>query len=114
NEGGISTLGLYDVTSQTHQQISSLPRGVYKSLDWYSNTELVLGLKSAVFPGDIWKVDVNNKTSERLTWFGDDKEISHLWMNLSSVIFIRLMDLKCHTFYMEKKKVISQLLSMYM
>lgn len=80
NEGGISTLGLYDVTSQTHQQISSLPRGVYKSLGWYSNTELVLGLKSAVIPGDIWKVDVNNKTSERLTWFGDDKEISHLWM----------------------------------
>src|SRR5699024_11102021 len=56
------------------------PRGVYKSLDWYSNTELVLGLKSAVINGDIWKEDVNNKTYDRLTWFGDDKEISHIWM----------------------------------
>src|SRR5699024_10217529 len=28
----------------------------------------------------IWKVDVKDKTCDRLSWFGDDKEISHLWM----------------------------------
>lgn len=79
NEGGISTLGVYSLVDQTHQKITSLPRGVYQSLNWLDNNELVLGVKSAHIPGDIWKVSITKDDAERLTWVGEDKDISHLW-----------------------------------
>jgi len=78
NEGGISKLGLYSIESQEHKILTSLPGGVYQSLSWISENELIIGVKSATLPGDIWKVNSFRDEAERLTAMGEDKKIGHL------------------------------------
>lgn len=80
NEGGISKLGVYDVDNKTHHLIEEIPNGVFDSLSWISEKELVLGVKSPIFPGDIWKVSLVTNKSERLTFVGEEKEVEHLWV----------------------------------
>ncbi|MDQ0428735.1 dipeptidyl aminopeptidase/acylaminoacyl peptidase [Planomicrobium stackebrandtii] len=80
NEGGISRLGIYNLHNQTQKMIEKIPSGVFESLSWLAEDELVLGLKSPVYPGDIWKVSVDTGQSERLTHVGEDKTVEHLWL----------------------------------
>ncbi|MFD1037527.1 alpha/beta fold hydrolase [Virgibacillus byunsanensis] len=80
NEGGISQLGIYNLESKTHQQINELPTGVVSSLSWLNNDELIFCLKSAVLPGDVWKISIKSMTIERITSIGEEKEVEHLWI----------------------------------
>ncbi|MUK87702.1 alpha/beta fold hydrolase [Ornithinibacillus sp. L9] len=80
NEGGISKLGIYQLDSHTFNYVDGLPSGVYDSLSWLSNHELIVGVKSSIHPGDIWLVDLQKNETERLTTVGEEKSISHLWM----------------------------------
>ncbi|WP_142828364.1 S9 family peptidase [Planococcus soli] len=80
NEGGISRLGIYNLHNQTHKMIEKIPSGVFESLSWLAEDELVLGLKSPIYPGDIWKVSMDTGQSERLTLVGKDKTVEHLWL----------------------------------
>ena len=104
NEGGISTLGIYDLNSKTHYLIEEIPSGVFDSLSWLSENELVLGLKSPVFPGDIWRVSLDTKTSERLTFVGEEKEVKHLWMQPELCTFSSFDGLEVPYFLYGKKE----------
>jgi dipeptidyl aminopeptidase/acylaminoacyl peptidase len=79
NEGGRSRLGIYNLITEASDIIEEIPAGVFDSLSWLDEKELVLGLKSPVFPGDIWKVALESKSAERLTFVGEAKEVEHLW-----------------------------------
>ncbi|WP_139343345.1 S9 family peptidase [Virgibacillus siamensis] len=78
NEGGVSRLGIFNIANHTHFYINSLPSGVYQSFSWSTNNELILSVKSAVLPGDIWKVSLEEDIAERLTYVGDVKGIEPL------------------------------------
>ncbi|HLR67783.1 MAG TPA: S9 family peptidase [Virgibacillus sp.] len=103
NEGGISKLGYYFLGSQEHKTIASLPNGVYQSLAWMTENELVVGVKSATIPGDIWKVDIVHDTAERLTSMGEDKEINHLLVEPELCYFTSFDGLKVPYFLYGKK-----------
>src|SRR5699024_9911206 len=103
NEGGISKLGYYFLESQEHKTIASLPNGVYQSLAWMTESELVVGVKSATLPGDIWKVDIVHDTAERLTSMGEDKEINHLLVEPELCYFTSFDGLKVPYFLYGKK-----------
>lgn len=103
NEGGLSKLAVYDVESEDQQTITSLPRGVYTSLSWLSDTELIVGVKSATLPGDVWKVNVTDNQAERLTSMGRDKEIDHLLMEPELCHFTSFDGLKVPYFLYGKK-----------
>lgn len=79
NEGGISKLGILHISDQTVEYIDYLPTGVYQSISWMGDSKLITGLKSAIHPGDIWSIDLQGKTSERLTVVGKADEISGSW-----------------------------------
>lgn len=104
NEGGVSKLGIYDVNSQTHYLIEEIPSGVFDSLSWLSEKELVLGLKSPLFPGDIWKVSLNTGAAERLTFVGEEKEVGHLWMQPELCMFSSFDGLEVPYFLYGKKE----------
>ncbi|TWT14552.1 S9 family peptidase [Planomicrobium sp. CPCC 101079] len=80
NEGGISRLGIYALREDMDITIEGMPNGVFDSLSWMNEKELMVGVKSAVHPGDIWKVSVDSQKAERLTFVGEAKEVEHLWM----------------------------------
>ncbi|WKA51946.1 S9 family peptidase [Planococcus liqunii] len=104
NEGGISKLGVYDVDNKTHHLIEEIPNGVFDSLSWISEKELVLGVKSPIFPGDIWKVSLVTKTSERLTFVGEEKEVQHLWVQPELCTFSSFDGLKVPYFLYGKQE----------
>lgn len=104
NEGGVSRLGVYDLNSSTQYSIEEIPSGVFDSLSWLSEKELVLGLKSPVFPGDIWKVSLDTKTAERLTFVGEEKEVQHLWMEPELCTFSSFDGLEVPYFLYGKKE----------
>lgn len=60
-------------------EATGLPFGVYSSLSWMDNAELVLEIKSAILPGDIWSADLKEQNTKRLTYVGENKDINHLW-----------------------------------
>lgn len=80
NEEGISRLGIFDLSKQRQKMIDEIPSGVYESLAWLTEEELVFGLESPIYPGDIWKVSAKTNQSKRLTAVGEDKTVGHLWM----------------------------------
>lgn len=80
NEGGQSKLGFYIFNTGEHQTLTSLPRGVYQSLSWYAEDELVVSVTSPTLPGDIWKINVVKDQAERLTTMGVQEDIEHLWV----------------------------------
>ncbi|TWT25101.1 S9 family peptidase [Planomicrobium sp. CPCC 101110] len=80
NEGGISRLGIYGLKESGNFTIEEMPTGVLDSLSWLNEKELAVGVKSAVHPGDIWKVSLDSRKVERLTFVGEAKEVEHLWM----------------------------------
>ena len=75
NEGGISRLEIYEVVSGNTYLIEDMPSGVFDSLSWSSDEELIIGVKSPILPGDVWKISVEDKQAERLTFVGQEKEI---------------------------------------
>lgn len=80
NEGGISRLKVLNLHKKAVKNITDLPSGVYSSLSWLNNSEVIVGIKSAVLPGDIWKVHLSNGIGKRLTTVGQDKTIGHHWI----------------------------------
>ncbi|MCP2035709.1 dipeptidyl aminopeptidase/acylaminoacyl peptidase [Planomicrobium sp. HSC-17F08] len=104
NEGGLSKLGVYDVNNRTHHLIEEIPSGVFDSLSWISEKELVLGVKSPIFPGDIWKVSLDSGTSERLTFVGEEKEVQHLWVQPELCTFASFDGLKVPYFLYGKQE----------
>ena len=80
NEGGISRLGVLTLEDEKSYTIEEIPQGVFDSLSWLNEEELLVGVKSPVYPGDIWKVSLDSKQAERLTFVGEEKEVEHLWM----------------------------------
>ncbi|GIP38691.1 peptidase S9 [Paenibacillus sp. J31TS4] len=79
NEGGLSGLYLYDITTGDSQQIEGLPRSVKQSLSWLSDEELVFCLKSPVLPGDLWSCRIDGDKVRRLTHFAESETVGHLW-----------------------------------
>ncbi|MDY0404802.1 S9 family peptidase [Virgibacillus sp. 179-BFC.A HS] len=80
NKGGISTLGCFHLENQQINEIADMPKGVYRSLDWLNADELIVAVKGATIPGDIWKVDVPQAKSERLTFVGENKTLEKYWI----------------------------------
>ncbi|BAC12418.1 acylamino-acid-releasing enzyme [Oceanobacillus iheyensis HTE831] len=80
NEGGSSQLGIYSVDKNKVKFTKSLPVGVYQSIQWLNERALLIGVTSSILPGDIWKVDIVENESERLTNIGESPEVDHLWV----------------------------------
>ena len=79
NEGGISRLQIYHLKDKAIFEVTGLPSGVYNSLSWMDDAELVIEIKSAILPGDLWSADLKEKNTKRLTYVGENKDIHHLW-----------------------------------
>jgi Tol biopolymer transport system component len=79
NEGGISILHLYDVTTGQSDAVAEIPRGVIDSIEWFNERELIFGLKSPVLPGDIFRYEVETRSLDRITYFCQTKEDGPAW-----------------------------------
>lgn len=104
NEGGISRLGIYDLADETSYTIEEMPTGVFDSLSWFGEEELVVGVKSPVLPGDIWKVSLDGKKVKRLTFVGEEKEVEHQWATPELVSFTSFDGLEVPYFLYGKKE----------
>ncbi|MDY0393409.1 alpha/beta fold hydrolase [Virgibacillus halophilus] len=80
NKGGVSTLGCFHLENQQTNEITDVPKGVYRSIAWLNAEELIIAVKGAAVPGDIWKVDISNAKSERLTFVGENKMLEKEWV----------------------------------
>lgn len=80
NKGGVSKLGIYNRTTGTYDYVKGLPSGVFQSVSWYEQ-DLFFHVKSAVIPGDVWKMNSDNKKLERITYVGEAKDVQHLWLD---------------------------------
>ncbi|PIC95472.1 S9 family peptidase [Sporosarcina sp. P26b] len=78
NAGGTSILKRYDIQTQEVKTLPGIPSGVIDSLSWTEGQELLFALKNPLMPGDIWKYNLDDKTSTRLTHFGVCEEIEQL------------------------------------
>lgn len=103
NDGGISRLGIYEIVSGNTYLIEDTPSGVFDSLSWSSDKELIIGVKSPIIPGDVWKVSVNDKQAERLTFVGQEKEIEAHWVEPELHSFPSFDGLKVPYFLYGKK-----------
>lgn len=104
NEGGFSKLGIYDLRAQTERLIEGLPQGIYSSLSWLNQKELLLVVQSAVLPGDIWKVSLENGMSTRLTFTGLAPGVEELWVEPELTQFASFDGLKVPYFLYGKKE----------
>lgn len=80
NKGGVSSLKVYDLSTGTVKDMTELPTGVYNSLSWLTDSEIILSVQSAILPGDVWKVDMTTGEAERLTTVGQEEAIEHQWL----------------------------------
>ena len=103
NEGGISKLGVYDLENDSNHSVKGIPNGVYDSLSWLNDNEIVFGMKSAVHPGDVWKVSLENGKVERVTSVGESKDVQHLWEEPKLCQFTSFDGLKVPYFFYGKK-----------
>lgn len=87
NEAGFSRLILCDTVSSEVKEIPGLLRGVVSSLAWVSDDEFVFAMKSPKCPGDIWKYNLNSEQLKRITFFSENQEIEHLWVDPETRIF---------------------------
>ncbi|NBJ71143.1 MULTISPECIES: S9 family peptidase [Clostridia] len=78
NIGGRSKLGVYHLDNNTYDYIETLPTGVYNSVYWVNDQELILHIKSALLPGDIWQLHVETGSCTRLTYIGHSEITSYL------------------------------------
>ncbi|KNE19879.1 alpha/beta hydrolase family protein [Virgibacillus pantothenticus] len=78
NEGGRSKLGVYHLDVKTYDYIETLPKGVYNSVSWVNDQELILHIKSAVLPGDIWQLHLGTGSCTRLTHIGHSEITKYL------------------------------------
>ncbi|MEK4761171.1 S9 family peptidase [Viridibacillus sp. FSL E2-0187] len=104
NEGGVSLLGIYDLTKQKHHYIEGVPSGVVESLTWLNDNELYFGLKSPILPGDIWRVSLNDNQVERVTFIGEAEEVQHLWQQPELCTFSSFDGLEVPYFLYGKKE----------
>lgn len=104
NEGGTSHLGIYDLDNHTHDYVKGLPSGVVQSPSWLCDGELIIGVKSAVLPGDIWKINLRNEMIKRVTYIGEEKEIQQSWMEPELFSFSSFDGLEVPYFYYGNKK----------
>ncbi|SES93303.1 Dipeptidyl aminopeptidase/acylaminoacyl peptidase [Oceanobacillus limi] len=104
NEGGVSKLGIYQFDSESYDVVEDLPSGVFDSLSWIDEENFIVGVKSSVLPGDVWKVHLNTKETERLTYVGDSKSVSHLWMEPELCSFASFDGLEVPYFLYGKKE----------
>ncbi|MDN5710511.1 MAG: S9 family peptidase, partial [Planococcus sp. (in: firmicutes)] len=103
NEGGISRLGIYEIVSGNTYLIEDAPSGVFDSLSWSSDEELIIGVKSPIIPGDVWKVSVDDEQVERLTFVGQEKEIEEHWVEPELHSFVSFDGLEVPYFLYGKK-----------
>lgn len=104
NEGGISWLGIYEVVSGNVYFIKETPYGVFDSLSWFNDEELIIGVKSPIVPGDVWKVSIAEERSERLTFVGQEKEVGAQWVLPELHSFISFDGLKVPYFLYGKNE----------
>jgi dipeptidyl aminopeptidase/acylaminoacyl peptidase len=106
NEGGISRLEIYEVGSNNSYPIEEMPVGVFDSLSWINEEELVVGVKSPILPGDVWKVSLEGRRVERLTFVGEEKEVEHPWVTPELCTFSSFDGLEVPYFLYGKKDYI--------
>ncbi|WP_100011519.1 S9 family peptidase [Lentibacillus sediminis] len=99
NEGGYSRLAVLEPKNGESRTLTSLPKGVYQSLSWLSEEELLVGVKSPLHPGDIWKVQVTEDEAERLTFVGEAEEIAGQWRQPELLQFTSFDGLEVPYFY---------------
>ncbi|WP_163969732.1 S9 family peptidase [Oceanobacillus halotolerans] len=99
NEGGYSTLGLFDFTKKTTQTIEVLPKGVYASISWLTDEEFIVGVKSPVLPGDVYKIAISPNTAERITYVGQAESIEKQWFEPALYHFKSFDGLEVPYFY---------------
>ncbi len=102
NEGGYSNLMIFDLDSKQEKSISKIPKGVIESISWMNQNQLLLTLKTATMPGDIWLYDIQLEALTRLTTISQQKEIESQWVEPSLRTFESFDGLKVPYFLYHK------------
>ncbi|SEB85085.1 S9 family peptidase [Paenibacillus sp. GP183] len=103
NEGGISILHIYDVTTGQSDVIAEIPQGVIDSIAWFNERQLIFTLKSPVLPGDIFRYGVETHSLERLTHFGRTEGDDPSWREPELRTFSSFDGLKVPYFYYKQE-----------
>jgi dipeptidyl aminopeptidase/acylaminoacyl peptidase len=104
NEGGYSKLGIYDLSKKEVSAVDSLPRGVYKSISWLTEVEFIIGVKSPVLPGDIFKVNVQSNLADRITYVSREASIEKQWFEPALYRYKSFDGLEIPYFYYGKER----------
>ncbi|WP_251551132.1 alpha/beta hydrolase family protein [Neobacillus muris] len=76
NDQGYSRLWLYHVETTSKKEITGIPTGVFDSISWRNNDELIFTVKTPVIPGDIWQYSLIPGEVTRLTFVSDSETIA--------------------------------------
>ena len=99
NEGGHSTIHMLETETGDSRKIEGYPNGVVESLSWLNGNQFIFSLKSPVLPGDIWRYDVTERKSDRITHFGKNEEIEKNWIEPVLASYISFDGLKVPYFF---------------
>ncbi|WP_025785919.1 S9 family peptidase [Sporosarcina sp. D27] len=104
NAGGTSVLKKYDVLTDEVAILGNVPEGVINSISWMNDQRLLFAVKSSLMPGDIWSYDLLEQKTDRLTYFGQCKEIEHLLTEPELYTFLSFDGLEVPYFYYAKEQ----------
>ncbi|MCZ8515233.1 S9 family peptidase [Paenibacillus filicis] len=103
NEGGISTLHVYNVLTGASEAATNIPRGVIDSIALFNDTMLIFGLKSPLLPGEIFGYHLDTSSLERLTYFSQTEGTSPPWREPELRTFASFDGLEVPYFYYKQE-----------
>ncbi|MYL43801.1 S9 family peptidase [Virgibacillus salexigens] len=70
NEGGVSSVNLYDIATHTMKKLEYMPMGVISHITWLDNNILLFLLKGPQIPGEVYMYDIPRNKLTRITDVG--------------------------------------------
>ncbi|WP_243292225.1 S9 family peptidase [Bacillus sp. FJAT-47783] len=103
NEGGISSLYIFDLMTNKEKKIESLPDGVINSLSWLNPDQFIFSLNTPTSPGDIWEMSLSKKKVKRITFISQAEAVESLLKEPKICSFSSFDGLSVPYFYYEKE-----------
>lgn len=98
NEGGISSLYVFDLATEKSEKIEGTPNGVIQSISWMGNEAFICTIKTPTMPGDCWKYSFSTNELERMTYVAKS-EVEKNWQEPELFTFSSFDGLEVPYFY---------------